>query len=696
MKKIIITFLAALALLAAAASVSSCRKNSPEDIRETPTQTNPEENKTNPYEDIEQLVIAASRACELTRYEKTSSGYVLYLAKPYTHTDGKTYESISVARDAVKGVTDEGDRCTLLFKSARKAVFNYHNALSLSLDPVTGIQAYRGEEVTVPFTLVESGRGKVSVTARAEGYGSVRCSFDKETGEGTVGITLADMERSYAAAILTVSDGTNAKEYRIEAEAFYFEFEAEDITLGAEEGAAAPITCTVDTNLPEWEIVAQEEKEDGFLAFEGLTVKALSENRTGDIRTTTVSLCERSGKFPAKSVTVTQEPSVPESKPDCVPFKDWNFKEAMLPIADTDLDGEVSLEEALAVGEIVVDGKGIRDLAGLECFSNAWKFEARDNDIVDATVLKELPKLYSLDLRGNKNLRTFDITGCSVYFEHCEFELTDQLEYYLFRQQYGITHSIADADYASSDPKCEHSWHLLDERKSTDWSRHKTWHKVQEHTKGTGISIVFSGVGFIDKDLADGSYERLMKKTMELFWENKPYFNEYKDYFDIYWLEYIQEDRNANALTYETYNEGHSVFRPVINRFRSDVDEIRRVCYEELYPECTEDMNMYYMEKFPNQICVLLSFNPDMAGMITYPSVGNEGEAPQPKNSYFNYKERQFRLSFCPIRYVSTGKKETSREELYNANVNLNFTFRFANNELEQTSILEYLGLITE
>ena len=75
---------------------------------------------------------------------------------------------------------------------------------------------------------------------------------------------------------------------------------------------------------------------------------------------------------------------------------------------------------------------------------------------------------------------------------------------------------------------------------------------------------------------------------------------------------------------------------------------------------------------------------------------GNEGEAPQPKNSYFNYKERQFRLSFCPIRYVSTGEKETSREELYNANVNLNFTFRFANNELEQTSILEYLGLITE
>ena len=666
MKKIIITFLAALALLAAAASVSSCRKNSPEDIRETPTQTTPEENKTNPYEDIEQLVIAASRACELTRYEKTSSGYVLYLAKPYTHTDGKTYESISVARDAVKGVTDEGDRCTLLFKSARKAVFNYHNALSLSLDPVTGIVAYRGEEVTVPFTLVESGRGKVSVTARAEGYGSVRCSYDKETGEGTVGITLADMERSYAAAVLTVSDGTNAKEYRIEAEAFYFEFEAEDITLGA---------------------------------FEGLTVKALSENRTGDVRTTTVSLCERSGKFPAKSVTVTQEPSVPESKPDCVPFKDWNFKEAMLPIADTDLDGEVSLEEALAVGEIVVDGKGIRDLAGLECFSNAWKFEARDNDIVDATVLKELPKLYSLDLRGNKNLRTFDITGCSVYFEHCEFELTDQLEYYLFRQQYGITHV--------SDPNCEHSWHLLDERKSTDWNRHKTWHKVQEHTKGNGISIVFSGTGFIEKDLTDGSFERLMEDTMELFWETSTLFKEYKEYFDVYYLEYIQKDRNMNALTYEMYWTSEEISfnaiyqHPVFLQFRSDVEEIQRVCYEELYPECTQDLNMYYMDKFPNQICVLLNINPDMSTKLTtYPSVACGGDTPQPKNTFFNYKERQYRLDFTPICYLSTGIKETSYEKLYWEFYNPTLKKVFENGKEVIDKYEQYMfkdfGLITE
>ena len=89
-------------------------------------------------------------------------------------------------------------------------------------------------------------------------------------------------------------------------------------------------------------------------------------------------------------------------------------------------------------------------------------FTTKEEIVLHATVLKELHQLYWLDLKGNKNLKTFDVTGCTQYFEHCEFEVTKDLVYYTFRQQVGVTNY--------SDPGCQHSKHIIDNRQTTDWS----------------------------------------------------------------------------------------------------------------------------------------------------------------------------------------------------------------------------------
>lgn len=232
----------------------------------------------------------------------------------------------------------------------------------------------------------------------------------------------------------------------------------------------------------------------------------------------------------------------------CVAFAEWPFKDACVALADTDGDGEVSLDEALAVTELVVPGKGIQDLTGLEAFRNVWKVDARDNDIVSADVLKELHLLHWLDLRGNANLRSFDLTGCTIYFDHCLFEATENLRYRVLSRQVGVA---GGGEWSTnSDPWCEHSRHVRDERTTADWSRQDRLVKIHDRSETVTkdgremeYSICFTGIGYLDVDLEDGSYDRLMRDCAELFRTRYPDLTERWDCFDVYYLERIIENR---------------------------------------------------------------------------------------------------------------------------------------------------------
>ena len=67
---------------------------------------------------------------------------------------------------------------------------------------------------------------------------------------------------------------------------------------------------------------------------------------------------------------------------------------------------------------------------------------------------------------------------------------------------------------------------------SSDTSKDGKTKSLQQHNQGNGIKVVFMGDGFSDRQIADGTYEAVMKKGMEAFFSEQP-FTYYQNYFDV-------------------------------------------------------------------------------------------------------------------------------------------------------------------
>lgn len=67
---------------------------------------------------------------------------------------------------------------------------------------------------------------------------------------------------------------------------------------------------------------------------------------------------------------------------------------------------------------------------------------------------------------------------------------------------------------------------------SEDFTMDKKTKKLQTHSKGKGIKVVFMGDGFSDRQIADGTYEEVMNKGMKAFFSVQP-FTYYRNYFDV-------------------------------------------------------------------------------------------------------------------------------------------------------------------
>lgn len=290
------------------------------------------------------------------------------------------------------------------------------------------------------------------------------------------------------------------------------------------------LTLQVTTNIPASELEAVTDAAwlhatvgDGSIAVK------IDRNEAQDDRMAQLTVRDTKGRVTAVSCPFTQTYTL-VNREGMVQFTDKAFKKAMLEAHDTDEDGDISPEEALAAETVEAVGRGVKDITGIEEFRNVWKIDLRDNDIEDATLVKDHPRLYWLDLKGNKHLKTFDTRGCTIYFDHCEFEVTENLLYYCWRRQVNIT--------TSSDPKNQHSKHIKDTRATADWSRQNAFYQVHRHTRGDGTrKIVYTGKGYIDTDLEDGTFWRIMERGIELMKQNCPGVREHLEELDIYVME---------------------------------------------------------------------------------------------------------------------------------------------------------------
>ena len=74
---------------------------------------------------------------------------------------------------------------------------------------------------------------------------------------------------------------------------------------------------------------------------------------------------------------------------------------------------------------------------------------------------------------------------------------------------------------------------LQPNEESTDYSSDKTVRILNEATRGTGIPIVLMGDGFMDTEIADGTYDAVMDQAYENLFAEEP-MGSLRDYFDVY------------------------------------------------------------------------------------------------------------------------------------------------------------------
>ena len=95
-----------------------------------------------------------------------------------------------------------------------------------------------------------------------------------------------------------------------------------------------------------------------------------------------------------------------------------------------------------------------------------------------------------------------------------------------------------------------HSKHIVDPRETTDWSQQGKLQLLKQHTKGDGLTIIISGLGYIDVDINDGTFARMVDDTIKYI-QNLSEFYECFDYLDFYSLIWLRPHRNEWPITME-------------------------------------------------------------------------------------------------------------------------------------------------
>lgn len=93
---------------------------------------------------------------------------------------------------------------------------------------------------------------------------------------------------------------------------------------------------------------------------------------------------------------------------------------------------------------------------------------------------------------------------------------------------------------------------------STDYSADKTVHTLQQASEGKGLPIVLMGDGFLDTEIADGTYDKVMQKTMENLFTEEP-LKSLRNYFNVYSVTAVSRTQQFDGIntTFKCWMEGN-------------------------------------------------------------------------------------------------------------------------------------------
>ena len=590
MKNNIISLFTAVAIAAVIPSVNSCTK--PE-VSVTPSEKTAKE---------ETLLRYAAKHYELTHYKSTRTAWVFFF-----DTDESTYAEISVPASLVRGIEDSESYCKVQFTSGNSASLKYVSEVALTLAPVTAVKGYPGESSKVDFEVKKEGRGNVTVSSS-----DAVVSFDSSTGKGYATVLVPENEGETTEYSITISDGHNNSKYEIHASAYFFTIETTSVTIGADAGDKTELslrittdledysytvvagkdaffsvdgdtitakednpgntersaelivressgkftdksvtviqkagvdysltstkipgaeiwnygrgeeysfTLTLTTNLPEERISVTVPEWINAALTEGKLTLTLEANTSGKTRSSLVEVKDSKGKAEGFSFTVNQVSSIvtPEGM---VIFDDPYFKAAVLEGFDLNSDNQISEEEALAVKELNVESRHVTSLTGTEAMHNIRSINISDNNInyADFSAFPNFCNLRTINCDRINKPTTIEVSGC---FRGPSFTVTGPAK--VVREKFGQDNYVG---------KLSHSALI----------------KLQQHTKGDGIILMFTPFDFVDKEYESGAVMDWIDNYIEGLFSVEP-FKSFRDYFDIY----ISEKTNARRT--KTYND---------------------------------------------------------------------------------------------------------------------------------------------
>lgn len=85
---------------------------------------------------------------------------------------------------------------------------------------------------------------------------------------------------------------------------------------------------------------------------------------------------------------------------------------------------------------------------------------------------------------------------------------------------------------------------------SVDFSADGKVDTLQKHTEGRGIPVVLMGDGFVDQEIANGIYRRVMETAMENLFSEEP-IRSLRPYFDVFMVQAVSEN-NDFGMGYQT------------------------------------------------------------------------------------------------------------------------------------------------
>ena len=76
---------------------------------------------------------------------------------------------------------------------------------------------------------------------------------------------------------------------------------------------------------------------------------------------------------------------------------------------------------------------------------------------------------------------------------------------------------------------------------STDFSADRKAYTLQTASEGNGINVVLMGDAFSDRQIADGTYEKVMQQAADAFFSEEPYTS-FKDMFNVYYVNAVSKN----------------------------------------------------------------------------------------------------------------------------------------------------------